>query len=148
MVWPAFYVVWVIAIDLRIYVGYCHLPSSKASIKSWQQCLLKIHVLVVWLLINFFLYYISCNFFWCHFTWVEQVACRAGVFFFYQVNSFAWWKQYSVIIIIRFIVYPFTAVTVTNLTLISSFDNQIFAHIAGLSQSEVRCGSVPSLSVP
>ena len=44
--------------------------------------------------------------------------------------------------------YPFTAVTVTNLTLISSFDNQIFAHKAGLSQSEVRCGSVPSLSVP
>lgn len=147
MVWPAFYVVWVIAIDLRIYVGYCHLPSSKASIKSWQQCLLKIHVLVVWLLINFFLYY-QLQFFLVPFymSWASGLQSR-GIFF-YQVNSFAWWKQYSVIIIIRFIVYPFTAVTVTNLTLISSFDNQIFAHIAGLSQSEVRCGSVPSLSAP
>lgn len=147
MVWPAFLCgIWVIAIDLSIYVGYCHLPSSKASIKSWQQCLLKIHVLVVWLLINFFLYY-QLQFFLVPFYMSWASGLQSRFFFFNQVNSFAWWKQDDVIII-RFIVYPFTAVTVTNLTLISSFDNQIFAHIAGLSQSEVRCGSVPSLSVP
>ena len=91
------------AIDLSIYFGYCHLPSSKASIKSLQQCLLKIHVLVVWLLVFVILSVVIFLVLFCM-SWASGVHCR-GIFF-HQVNSFAWWKQYTVVFIyIRFILY-------------------------------------------
>lgn len=74
-------------------------------------------------LITGFSYIISRNFFWCLFAWVEQVACIAGVFF-PSSKQFCLMKTiYSSVILGS----SLTAVTVTNLTLISLFDNQIFA---------------------
>lgn len=90
------------AIDLSIYFGYCHLPSSKASIKSLQQCLLKIHVLVVWLLV--FLILSVVIFFGAFLHELSKWPALQG-YFFHQVNSFAWWKQYTVVLYIRFIPY-------------------------------------------
>ena len=83
------------AIDLSIYFGYCHLPSSKASIKSLQQCLLKIHVLVVWLLV--FLILSVVIFFGAFLHELSKWPALQG-YFFHQVNSFAWWKQYTVVL--------------------------------------------------
>lgn len=74
-------------------------------------------------LITGFSYIISRNFFWCLFAWVEQVACIAGVFF-PSSQQFCLMKTiYSSVILGS----SLTAVTVTNLTLISLFDNQIVA---------------------
>lgn len=109
------------AIDLSIYFGYCHLPSSKASIKSLQQCLLKIHVLVVWLLVFLILWVVI--FFGAFLHELSKWPALQG-YFFPSSQQFCLMKTiYSSVILGS----SFTAVTVTNLTLISLFDNQIFA---------------------
>lgn len=61
-------------IDLNI--GYCF-PSSKASIKSWQQGLSKIHVLVVWLLYSYYqLLIFFVSFCMC---WASGLQCRGTI---------------------------------------------------------------------
>lgn len=130
------------AIDLSIYFGYCHLPSSKASIKGLQQCLLKIHVLVVWLLV--FLILSVIIFFSACLHELSKWPALQG-YFFPSSQQFCLMKTiYSSVILGS----SFTAVTVTDIWLLSAYLITKSLHVAGLSQSEVWSGSVPSLSVP